>query len=910
MKTLKRFALAALASSVPVLAHAAGPLALCDDGVPYLWANGGRNIAWNPDQGNLGNLDKAAADALVADSFGQWQGIATSTISFAKGADLPVDVDITNFEPYLEAEAPDGLSAIVYDDTGEIFDLLFGPGSGVLGFAGPEWGDANTCTITEGYSFLNGPEFDPGDINFGYGIMVHEFGHFSNLAHSQTNGGVLLGAFLGSPEPSGPAPNNTFGEPTDQDFIDNGYIETMYPFIFGSNYGTETPGRDDATEISRLYPEASYSGTTAALTGAIFGSDGLTRISGINVIARNVANPFLDAVSAISGDDSIYFDAGDSPLVGAYTFTGLTPGAAYAVFVDGILEGGFSTEPRNLPGPEEFYSGAGESNAETSDAMITASAAAGGTATGINVIFDVPQPGVPLAVGDDGFVELFPPFPIDFCGVRYTSLFVNANGSVTFGTSSASFSESTYNHLAGPPRVAPLWDDLNASAGGSVTFQQTASTFTVSWQDVPEYPADGANTFSVKFQKKNQHGQSLGPVVGNAFTLAYGDVSAVDGLAGYSCGGALASGFERESDLSKLKSPIGGGQVVVPAIFEDFTGTAGNEVFASNKTLKFSGVNRMTDLIEPPGHNDTPQTATELPSLPFHSADPAIATILEPAGGDVDFYGVDLKAGDIAAIEVVRGELDSFIGLFDEDGNLLFTDDDGGNGLLSRLLVQAAEDIHVLVGVTSFGDTGFTGAGSEGGRYTLYVNRYRGEMLEMDDDASIEVPLARQFKYQGKKRSSVFVNSNGSLTFGAGDTGFEATPEAFLAGPARISPLWTDFDPTGALGNPGLILVDVDSKPATVSFVSVSEFFSADPNYFTAELRDNGNIGLKWGPTARGEALVGITKGGGASDPGPKDLSKKTLKPTGTSYEQFLYGVSTKGVSDFDLYFKSINFNK
>ncbi len=102
--------------------------------------------------------------------------------------------------------------------------------------------------------------------------------------------------------------------------------------------------------------------------------------------------------------------------MGTYRFTGLTPGAQYAVFVDEILDGGFSTPPRNLPGPEEFHSGAAESNSDAPGTFTAVMAAAGATRTGVNVIFNVPRPGEPLAVGDDGFVELFPPFPIDFCG--------------------------------------------------------------------------------------------------------------------------------------------------------------------------------------------------------------------------------------------------------------------------------------------------------------------------------------------------------------------------------------------------------------------------------------------------------------------------------------------------------------
>jgi hypothetical protein len=317
-------------------------------------------------------------------------------------------------------------------------------------------------------------------------------------------------------------------------------------------------------------------------------------------------------------------------------------------------------------------------------------------------------------------------------------------------------------------------------------------------------------------------------------------------------------------------------------------------------------VNRIVDLTEI-RRNDSIARATPLGRLPFDSANPAFATVIDPDRDDVDYYSFRVKAGDILAIEVVRGTLDSVIGVFDADtGELLATDDDGGNGLLSRLLLQANANLRVAVAVSTYPDLQFVGVGESKGRYSLYINTYRGTILDIDDDDAVPVALARPFFFQGQVRNSVFVNSNGSLSFGNGDTSVDATVPAFLAGPPRISPLWTDLDPTGSLGNQGLVVVDANARPAAVHFVSVSEFFSSNPNYFTAELGDFGKVTLKWGPTARGEALVGTTQGAGAADPGPTNLSRFGLRPNGTTYESFEFNKSTRGVSDFDLFFNEI----
>jgi hypothetical protein len=128
--------LATLTILTPSLAHAGAPLELCSPGVPFRWANGGTNIPWNPDQGPLGPLTNEQGVALTAAAFAQWGAVPTASTTYVQDAALPVDVDLDNFLPYLIAEAPDGLSAVVFDHDGAIFDFLFGPDSASRGPSG------------------------------------------------------------------------------------------------------------------------------------------------------------------------------------------------------------------------------------------------------------------------------------------------------------------------------------------------------------------------------------------------------------------------------------------------------------------------------------------------------------------------------------------------------------------------------------------------------------------------------------------------------------------------------------------------------------------------------------------------------------------------------------------------------
>ncbi|MGB7070609.1 MAG: nidogen-like domain-containing protein [Pyrinomonadaceae bacterium] len=853
--------LVALLSQFPITTtHAGGPLANCESGVPYLWPASGAGIPFNPDQGDLGPLTNAGAVAAVQQAFDVWGAVPTSTATYQNAGLLPVDVDITNFLPYLEAPAPDGLSAIVFDDTGEIFDLLFGPGSGILGFAGPEWGTPATCTIDEGFSFLNGPAF--GDPVEALDVMVHEFGHYSNLAHTAVNGQIFLAG-----DHSGPTPDDTFGLPAGIT-----QIESMYPFYFGGGSGTSSLHKDDATSLSTLYPEAIFATGTGAISGTILAPNGTTKLTGVNVIARNVADPFNDAVSAVSSDFTDSAAQSDA-VVGTYKIEGLTPGAQYAVYVDEILAGGFSTSPLGpLPGPEEFYNGANESSDGAADVPTDSTpvtAVAGNTVGSINIIFNKPAPGVPLPVGDDGSVEIFLPFNFAICGQSYDSLFVNANGNVTFGAPNGDFSESASEMLSGPPRIAGLWDDLNPSAGGSVFYTVTGNTVTVTYDDVPEFFSTGSNSFSITLKRSANH-----------IDLAYGDISAVDGLGGVSCGGAITSRYETPVDLSSLSGRINLHNS--PAIFELWN--AANPFDLDNRSVLFTGTTTYNDNWA--GKNDSFAKARNI-SVPFNSAPIGRYTEIEPTGADVDYFRFSLKGGTTLIANIETGGLDSLIGLFDAGGNLVAVDDDGGAGLLSRIVFAVPSSGKYTLAVTSFADFDFSGDGGSGGRYVLDLFAVDGTILNAGDDTSHQVNLGFTFPFQGQNYTSVFVNSNGNLTFGSGDTDFSESVLELLNDQPRIAPLWDDLDASDG----GVVYYNSTAGGMTITYLDVPEFFASTTNTFSVTLLPSGQIDVVYGGIAAVDGLAGVSPGGGAADPGGTDLSgAASLSATGVTYELFNLG--------------------
>ncbi len=383
MRHANRYAAAFLAlglSATAVPALAGGPLYVVptDHGLqPARWEGA---VKVYTDLGGLGVVDAALANQLVRKSVAEWSSVPTSSFRaevVGTVADLGLD-DIVgaNAGSIIGADNGGGLH-VIYDADDSVLRDFIGVGFGVLGIATPEFLDGEGSTrIVEGWVIITGQGEGLEEVVTGgplAGVITHEFGHAINLAHTQTNGlyfrnqpieewGLAAGAEHAGPDQCASSVN---GYPTAEQ------VETMYPFIdpypFSPTYNS--PGMatvnmaDDRAALSSLYPAPGYRRKTGTIVGRVVAKDGVSELIGVNVIARNVDDPF-DAISRISGDRT----QGAAGADGTFEIPGLTPGARYVVYIDQIGPGGFSTPKAVLLGPEEYWNSGESGDASLDDA--------------------------------------------------------------------------------------------------------------------------------------------------------------------------------------------------------------------------------------------------------------------------------------------------------------------------------------------------------------------------------------------------------------------------------------------------------------------------------------------------------------------------------------------------------------
>jgi hypothetical protein len=321
---------------------------------------------------------RSRANEITQFALGQWSSVTTATLDAGVQGTIAgktgiVDVTGANANQFYGVENGYGLW-VLYDTDGSILEEYFGVSRyAVLGIAFPEIADANG-RITEATALLNGFLVYDTDVDgdFIAGVFTHEFGHAINLSHSQVNGPMVYSSYPfdgnrrypGVPGCVDPVyAHNWYDDSVNR--ADPAILETMYPFIDNSGVAAQAQSTithaDDIAAISNLYPTPAYLTGRGSITGTLRLKDGRTPYSGINVIARNVADPLHDAVSAMTGDQTQGLVGPD----GRYTIRNLTPGAEYVVYIEEIVAGGYPTEPTMLVSQSEYWDAAESNNPAT-----------------------------------------------------------------------------------------------------------------------------------------------------------------------------------------------------------------------------------------------------------------------------------------------------------------------------------------------------------------------------------------------------------------------------------------------------------------------------------------------------------------------------------------------------------------
>ena len=91
-------------------------------------------------------------------------------------------------------------------------------------------------------------------------------------------------------------------------------------------------------------------------------------------------------------------------------------------------------------------------------------------------------------------------------------------------------------------------------------------------------------------------------------------------------------------------------------------------------------------------------------------------------------------------------------------------------------------------------------------------------VLEDDDSSAFDVPFA--FAFFGAAQPRGFVNSDGNITFGEGDSAStDRSVTRFLAGAPRLSPFFADLDPTTGSGR---VFLATGPDAVTVTWCNVA----------------------------------------------------------------------------------------
>ena len=356
--------------------NAGGPLVV-KNGMAITY--GSRPLLYRYDLGPLGMFNNTDARILFEDRFMDWVNVSTATNSFKRDNpdSLSFDVTANNFDAVLNAKDLLGYTPVVFDNDGSLLNAFLGNGAGnsVLGLSGPITVNSGQLAnqIAESQAVFNGRFVDgidtptnPESTTDSFkGTIIHEFGHGQGLDHAQINVEAIK-----------PASSQTIRDA----------VPLMFPVAVNDLFLIR---RDDASAISSLYPNQNTIGDFGTIEGTLFRQDGTTPVLGGNIIARNINNSTLEAISCVSD----YLTQGD----GFYKLFTIPPGQ-YTIEIEPIdlsFTGGSGVGPYTAsktdksfqnPVPKGFYTGPNKPITTDQSQALIITVAAGQAIKNVNII--------------------------------------------------------------------------------------------------------------------------------------------------------------------------------------------------------------------------------------------------------------------------------------------------------------------------------------------------------------------------------------------------------------------------------------------------------------------------------------------------------------------------------------------
>ncbi len=145
-------------------------------------------------------------------------------------------------------------------------------------------------------------------------------------------------------------------------------------------------------------------------------------------------------------------------------------------------------------------------------------------------------------------------------------------------------------------------------------------------------------------------------------------------------------------------------------------------------------------------------------------------------------------------------------------------------------------------------------------------------VIALADDSWQEITLATPFPFFGVDETSLFLGSNGYITFGNGDVTSNETIATHFALP-RISFFFDDLNPSGA----GTITFDEFVDHATITFNNVPAFGGANAVQVQVQLFADGTITMTYLNVSELDCIVGVSAGDDEGNPPlPLDFSAQT----------------------------------